>query len=112
VHEGVEALVGLVMPCVGEVEGDHGGCELGVPQGALNETGVHAGFEPMGGVGMPQGREGHAHFGHAGTVFGGTEGALDTGPTHGVGSRRTVLLSPPGGGKKPSLVTMSFPVRA
>ncbi len=38
--EGVEALVGILMPCVGEMEGDHGGCELGLAQGALDEPGV------------------------------------------------------------------------
>ena len=57
VHEGVETLGGLFMPLVGEVEGDHRGCALGVSQGALNEPGVHASCEPMGGVRMPEGRE-------------------------------------------------------
>ena len=28
------------MPCMGEVEGEHGGCELGMAQGALDEPGV------------------------------------------------------------------------
>jgi len=53
VPKGVDALVGLFMPCVGEVEGDHRGFELCVPQVALDETGIHAGFEQMRGVGMP-----------------------------------------------------------
>jgi hypothetical protein len=52
VHEGVETLVGLFLPLVGEVEIDHGGFELGGPQGALNKSGLHAGFEQMGSVGM------------------------------------------------------------
>src|SRR5712692_6625443 len=80
-----------------------------MPQGALDETGIHAGFEEMGGVRMPEGMDGHAHFGHACTVFGCTEGALDTGPTHGGGRWRTLLLIPPGGGKEPGLVTVGFP---
>src|SRR2546427_12861477 len=63
----------------------------------------------MGGVRMPEGMDGHAHFGNAGTVCGGTEGALDTGPTHGGGRCRTVLLIPPGGGKEPGLVPVGFP---
>ena len=53
-HEGVEALVGVFMPFVGEVEGEHGGFELGVPQGALDEPRIDAGFEQMGGIGMPE----------------------------------------------------------
>src|SRR2546425_414543 len=40
---------------------------------ALDETGIHAGFEQMGGVGMPQGMDGHACFGDPGTVFGGAK---------------------------------------
>ena len=51
-HEGVEALVGIFMAFVGEVYIDHGGCELCMPQGALDETGVHASFEQRGGVGV------------------------------------------------------------
>jgi hypothetical protein len=53
VHEGVEALVGILMPFVGEVEVDHGGCELGMSQVALDEPGIDTRFEQMGGVGMP-----------------------------------------------------------
>ena len=108
-HEGVEALVGIFLPFVGEVEGEHGGFELGVAQVALDEPGVHAGFEQMGGVGMPEGMDGDAHFGDAGALFGGAEGALDTGATHGGGRRRTVLVIAPGGGKEPGGVTMGFP---
>ena len=51
-HEGVEACVGLFMACGGEVQGDHRGVELGVPQGALEESGVDTGFKQMGSVGM------------------------------------------------------------
>ncbi len=110
--EGGETLVGLFMTCVGEVDRDRGGFEWCMPQGAREETGMHAGFASMGGVRMPEGRDGHAQCGHAGTVCGGTAGALDTGPTPGGGRWRTVLVIPPGGGKEPGLVTMGFPVGA
>lgn len=109
-HEGVAALVGIFLPFLGEVSVDHRGFELGMSQVALDETGIHAGFEQMGGVGMPQGRDGHAHFGDPGTLFGFAEGALDTSATHGGGRRRTLLVIPPGGGTEPGLVTMGFPV--
>ena len=46
---GVEALVGIFMPFVGEVEVHHRSFELGMPQVALYETGVHACFKEMGG---------------------------------------------------------------
>jgi len=77
--------------------------------GALDEPGMHAGFAQRGGVGMPQGMDGHAHCGDPGTVFGCAEGALDTGATHGGGSRRTVVVIPPGGGKEPGRVTGGVP---
>jgi hypothetical protein len=54
VHEGVDALIGIFMAFVGEVEVHHRGFELGVPQVALDEPGMHAGFQQMGGVGMPE----------------------------------------------------------
>jgi hypothetical protein len=112
VHEGVETLISLCMPCVGEVEGEHGGCELGRSQVALHEAGMHASFEPMGGIRMPQGMDGHAQLDEAGTLLGSTEGALHTGATHGRGGRRTVGVSAPGGGKEPGGVTMGVPGRA
>jgi len=112
VHEGVETLVGLFLACVGEVEGDHRGVEVGVPQGARHETGMHAGFEEMGGVGMPQGRDGHACCGDPGPVCGGAAGALDTGATHGRGSRSAVVVIAPSGGQAPGRVPGGFPVRA
>jgi len=111
-HEGVETLVGLFLPLVGEVEVDHRGFELGVPQVALDEPRIHAGFKQMGSVGMPQGMDSDAHFGDPGPVFGCAEGTLDTGATHGVGSRGTLGVIPPGGGKEPGGVPMSFPVGA
>ena len=61
---------------------------------------------------MPEGMDGHACFGDPGPVFGGTEGALDTGATHGGGCGRTLLVIPPGGGKEPGFVTGRFPVGA
>ena len=78
-------------------------------QVALDETGIHAGFEQMGGVGMPQGMDGHACFGDPGTVFGFTEGALDTGATHGRGSRSALFLIAPSGGQEPGRVTGGVP---
>jgi len=78
-------------------------------QVALDEPGMHARFEQMRGIGMPEGRDGHTCFGDPGTVFGCAEGALDTGAPHGRGSRRAVFLIPPRGGKEPGLVTVGFP---
>src|SRR5712691_8642964 len=109
VPEGMEALGGLCMPCVGEREGDQRGCALGRAQGALEEPGMHAGCKEMGGVGMPQGREGHAGCGHAGTVCGCAEGPLDTAPTPGRSRQRTLGVISPGGGKEPGCMTMGFP---
>ena len=87
------------MAFVGEVEGDHRGVALGVPQGALEEPGMHAGFKEMGGRGMPEGRDGAAHCGNAGPGCGSTEGALHPGATHGRSRRRTVGVIPPGGAR-------------
>jgi hypothetical protein len=78
-------------------------------QVTLDEPGIDAGFEARGGVRMPEGRDGHAHVGHAGTVFGGTAGALDTGATPRGGRCWTVLLLAPSGGKEPGLVPVGFP---
>src|SRR5712691_8043329 len=81
-----------------------------MPQVALDEPGIHTGFKQMGGIGMPQGMDGHPGFGNAGTLFGFAEGALDTGATHGGSRHRTLGVITPGGGKEPGGVTMGFPV--
>ena len=51
-HEGVETLGGVFLPFVGEVEVEHGGFELGMPQVALDEPRIDAGFQQMGGIRM------------------------------------------------------------
>jgi hypothetical protein len=108
-HAGVAALVGICMAFVGAGEGDQSGCELGVSQGALEETGLAASFEQMGGVGLPEGMDGHAHFGNASPGFGCADGALDTAATHGGTSRRTLWVLSPGGGQEPGRVTLGCP---
>ena len=70
---------------------------------------MHARFEQMGGIGMPEGMDGHACFGDSSPVFGLAAGALDTGAPHGRGGRRAWFLIPPSGGKEPGLVPMGFP---
>jgi hypothetical protein len=109
VPEGVEALIGVFMPCVGEVEGEHGGFELRRPQGALDEPRSDTSFKQMGGIRMPEGRDGDALCGDTGSLFGGAEGALDAGPTSRRGRRGAWVVSAPGGGKEPRGVTMGLP---
>jgi hypothetical protein len=97
------------MPLVGEVEVEHGGCELGMPQGALEEPRSDAGFQQRGGIRMPEGREGDAHCGDTSSLFGGAAGALDPGATHRGSRRRPWDVSAPGGGKEPGGVTLGCP---
>ena len=97
------------MALVGEVSGDQRGCEWGMPQGALDETGRDAGCEQMGGVGMPEGMDGSTGLGKAGPVFGWAEGPLDTAPTHWGGRGWTWELIAPGGRKAPGRVPMGCP---
>ena len=98
------------MALVGEVSGDQRGCEWGMPQGALDETGRDAGCEQMGGVGMPEGMDGSTGLGKAGPVFGWAEGPLDTAPTHWGGRGWTWELIAPGGRKEPGGMPMGFPI--
>jgi len=91
------------------VEGHHGGGELGVPQGALDEPGVHARCKPRGGVGRPERREGPTCGGDPSPVCGGAAGALDTGATPGSGRGWPVVVMPPGSGQEPGLVTGGVP---
>ena len=100
------------MPFMGEVEVEHGGFELGMPQVALDEPRIDPGFQQMGGIRMPEGMDGDTHFSDTGALFGFAEGALDTGATHRGSRRRTLGVIPPGGGKEPGGVTMGFPVGA
>jgi hypothetical protein len=109
-HEGIQTLVSIFMAFVREVQVEHGGFELGMAQVALDETGVHAGFEQMGGIRMSEGMDGDTCFGDVDSLFGDAEGTLNTGPTHGRGCGGTLLVIPPGGGKEPGGMTVGFPV--
>ena len=111
-HESIETLISLFMPFMGEVEGEHGGFELGMSQVALHEAGMHASFEPMGGIRMAEGMDGDAHFGDTGSLFGCAEGALDTGAAHRGSRGRPLEVIAPGGGQEPGGVPMGFPVGA
>ena len=79
-------------------------------QVALDEPGIATRFEQMGGIGMPEGMDGHAHFVDPGPPFGFAEGSLDTSATHGRGCGRALFLIAAGGGTEPGLVAMGFPV--
>ena len=71
--------------------------------------GLTPAFQQMGGIRMPQGRDGAAHFGDTGSLCGFAEGALDTGATHRGSGRRPLEVIAPGGGQEPGGVTMGFP---
>src|SRR5438067_2310307 len=62
-----------------------------------------------GGVGMPQGMDGHTGCGEAGPVLGCAQGALATGATHGGSRRRTVGVIAPGGRQEPGGVPRGLP---
>lgn len=105
----MQTRVSIFMAFVREVHGEQGGFALGRAQGALDETGVHAGFEHRGGIRMSAGRDGDTCFGDVDSLFGDAEGPLDTGPTQGSGCGRTLVVIAPGGGKAPGGMTGGFP---
>jgi hypothetical protein len=97
------------MPCMGEGSRDHGGCALGVPQGALDEAGIDAGCQERGGVGMSEGLEGDTGFGEPGALCGCAAGSLAPGATQRGGGGRTVAWVAPRGGKEPGRVSRGCP---
>ena len=105
----MDALRGILMTCVGEVEVDHGRCEPGVSEGALDETEGDASFEQRGGVGRSESMESQGGCADTGALFGSTEGALDTVSAHGKSCGRAVLVITTGGRKEPGLVPGCFP---
>jgi hypothetical protein len=53
-HEAVDAPGGIVVAEVGDVQVDHGIYQRGVAEVLLDDADVHAGFEQVCGIGMPQ----------------------------------------------------------
>jgi hypothetical protein len=53
-HHVIDQLVGVLLTLLGEVEIEHGGFQLGMAHVALDDAQVDAGFEEMGGIGMPK----------------------------------------------------------
>jgi hypothetical protein len=105
----MEARGGVCLSLVGEVEGAQGGVAWGRPQGALEEPRLAPGFEQMGGIRMPEGREGATHCSDTGALFGCAEGALDTGATQRGSRRRPLAVIAPGGGQEPGGGTRGCP---
>jgi hypothetical protein len=97
------------MAFLGAMQRAHGGFEPGVSEGARHETEVDAGFEPMGGVGMTEGMQRNAEFGHSGALVSVAEGALDSVSAHGLGSGSHVFVIAPGGGEEPGGMTVCGP---
>lgn len=52
-HDGVDELVGVLLPLLGEVEVDHGGLQVRVAQVPLDGPEVHPRFQQVGGIGVP-----------------------------------------------------------
>jgi hypothetical protein len=52
-HKIIDFLPGILLPLVGQIEINHGGFQLCMVEELLNVAQVDAGFQEMGGVGMP-----------------------------------------------------------
>ena len=108
----VDALVGIFVAFLCQVEVEHGGFEVGIAQVPLNSAEVDARFEQMGGIGMAQRMDANVAFEDASPLGRFAERALDAAAAHGRGRGGHGFVIASRGGKEPGEVAMGFPVEA
>src|SRR5215510_13401278 len=97
----MDALDGIFLALLGQVEGQHGGCESRLAHISLHGPEIDTGFEQRRGIAVAKGRNADITFHDASAVLGFAEGALDAAAMHGFGGGWPGLLSTASGGKKP-----------
>jgi hypothetical protein len=91
---------------------DHGGTDIFMAEQLLHRANIVTVLQEMRSKAVPQRMDGAPCCGEPGSLFGGPEGALDTGATHRGGCGRALSLVAPRGGKEPGEVAVGFPVGA
>jgi hypothetical protein len=97
----MDALDGIVLALLGQVEVQHGGFESRMAHLSLHGPESDTGFAPMRGRAVAQGRNAASTFQDTSAWLGFAEGALDAAAMHGVGGGWHGLLLTASGGKKP-----------
>jgi hypothetical protein len=105
----MDALDGIFLALVGQVEGQHGGVESRLAHISLHGPEIDTGFEPMRGIAVAQGMHADSTFHDASAVLGFAEGALDAAAMHGFGGGWPVLWITSSGGKKPGGMAVCCP---
>jgi hypothetical protein len=108
-HDGIDALDGIVLALVGQVEIQHGGFESRMAHISLHGPEIDTGFEPRRGLAVAKGMNADITFHEASALLGFAEGALDAAAIHGVGGGCPLLLIASGGGKEPGRMAVRGP---
>lgn len=69
-HERVNTLMGILLALGGQMEIDHCGLQLRMPQIILNSSDIDSCLQEVGCIGMTQGMNGHVSFYDLGSIFG------------------------------------------
>lgn len=109
-HDGIDALDGIFLALLGQVEVQHGGFESRMAHISLKGPEIDTGFEQMRGIAVAKSMNAAITFNDASAVLGFAEGALDAAAMHGFGGGWHVLLITASGGKKPGGMAVCCPV--
>jgi len=109
-HDGIDALDGIFLALLGQVEVPHGGFEARMAHLSLHGPEIDTGFEQMRGIAVAKGMNADITFNDASALLGFAEGALDAAAMHGFGGGWHGLLIPSSGGKKPGGMAVCGPV--
>jgi len=107
--DGVDALDGIFMALVGQVEVHHGGFEPRMAHRPLHGPEIDTSFEQRRGIAVAEGMHADLAFHDASALLGFAEGTLDAAAIHGFGGGCHVLLIAPSGGKEPDRMSVRCP---
>jgi hypothetical protein len=105
----MDALDGIFLALLGQVEIQHGGCESRMAHRSLHGPEIATGFEPRRGIAVAKGMHADITLHEASALLGVAEGPLDAAAMHGVGGGCPMLLIASGGGKEPGRMAVRGP---
>ena len=106
----MDALDGIFLAFVGQVEVQPGGFEPRMSHIPLNGPEIDTGFEQRRSIAVAEGMNADLAFHDASAVLGFAAGTLDAAAIHGFGGGCHVLLITSSGGKKPGRMAGCCPV--
>lgn len=111
-HGGVDDFAGVFRSLLGEMKIDHGGFKACMSHISLDDSGIDAGFQKVGGIAMAKAVNGYSPLGNAGGELGPSKGPLRTVKSHMRFGGWSFIPSSTQGREDEDGISVSYPIPA